>query len=290
MVLNALLEDCSVNLAARKLNVTAPAISKSLNKIRALFNDPILVRSGTKLILTPKAIALKEDVRQLVNRIESMLNTNMAFEPHTTTVSFTIAANATIVFTLNALLFCEVQRSAPNVFINLVHDSDYDDDFLRSNDIDLYIGEMRDLNPEITIRTIHSAKCYFMCRCGHPILASDKSMDNLLKYHFVQTKEKYPPGTDEAAKYFWSARHVMGATPGYMATMNAITHSDALAIVPDFVVTTMKKLNVAVEFFSADFDLGKRSIIQAWHSKHNNSPCHKWLRDLTKGMFIDSMK
>ncbi|CAK8742195.1 hypothetical protein SODG_005515 [Sodalis praecaptivus] len=72
--------------------------------------------------------------------------------------------------------------------------------------------------------------------------------------------------------------------------MNAITHSDALAIVPDFVVTTMKKLNVAVEFFSADFDLGKRSIIQAWHSKHNHSPCHKWLRDLTKGMFIDSMK
>ncbi|MFT4464509.1 MAG: LysR substrate-binding domain-containing protein [Sodalis sp. (in: enterobacteria)] len=248
------------------------------------------MRSGTKLIPTPKAIALKEDVRQLVNRIESMLNTNMAFEPHTTTVSFTIATNATIVFTLNAQLFCEVQRSAPNVFINLVHDSDYDDDFLSSNDIDLYIGEMRDLNSDITIRTIHSAKCYFMCRCGHPILASDKSMDNLLKYHFVQTKEKYPTGTDEAAKYFWSARHVMGATPGYMATMNAITHSDTLAIVPDFVVTTMKKLNVAVEFFSADFDLGKRSIIQAWHSKHNHSPCHKWLRDLTKGMFIDSMK
>ncbi|CRL46423.1 hypothetical protein SGGMMB4_05047 [Sodalis glossinidius str. 'morsitans'] len=52
----------------------------------------------------------------------------------------------------------------------------------------------------------------------------------------------------------------------------------------------MKKLNVAVEFFSADFDLGKRSIIQAWHSKHNHSPCHKWFRDLTKGMFIDSIK
>ncbi|TKI02979.1 LysR family transcriptional regulator [Martelella alba] len=290
VVLNALLEDCSVNLAARKLNVTAPAISKSLNKIRVLFNDPILVRSGTKLIPTPKAIALKEDVRQLVNRIESMLNTNMAFEPHTTTVSFTIAANATIVFTLNATLFRELQKSAPNVFINMVHDSEFDDDFLRSNDIDLYIGEMRDLNPEITIRTIHSAKCYFMCRCGHPIICSDKNMDNLLKYQFVQTKEKYPAGTDEAMKYFWSARQVMGATPGYMATMNAITHSDALAIVPDFVVKNLRKLNIAVEFFSADFDLGKRSIIQAWHSKHNHSPCHKWLRDLTKVLFVESIK
>lgn len=290
IVLNALLEDNSVNLAAKKLNVTAPAISKSLNKIRTLFNDQILVRSGTKLTPTPKAISLKKNIKELVNRIESLLYSNIVFEPKITSISFTIASNNAVLFILNSILFQEMQKNAPNIFINLINDSDYDNDFLRSHTIDLYIGEMRSLNPEIIIRTIHVSKCSLICRKNHPVLSKNKNIDNLLKYQFIQTKHEYLTNSDETNKYFWKERHIIGITPEYIATINAVLHSDALAIIPNFILNTItKKLNIPIIYFNTDFDLGKRNIIQAWHSKHNHSPAHKWLRDSTKNMLINNI-
>lgn len=290
IVLNALLEDNSVNLAAKRLNVTAPAISKSLNKIRILFNDQILVRSGTKLTPTPKAISLKENIKKLVHQIESIINSNVIFEPKNTNISFTIASNSAIFFALNTILFKEIQNDIPNIFINLVNDSDYDDDFLRNNNIDLYIGEMRNLNPEITIRTIHVSKCCLICRHHHPILSKHKNIDNLLKYQFIQTKNEYLTNEDETNKYFWSERNIIGITPEYITTISSIIHSNTLAIVPDFILTIVKSLHMPVTFFNTDFDLGKRNIIQAWHSKNNHSSAHKWLRERTKGIILDYIK
>lgn len=290
IVLNALLEDNSVNLAAKKLNVTAPAISKSLNKIRILFNDQILVRSGTKLTPTPKATSLKKSIRELVDRIESVLHSNIIFEPKITAVSFTIASNNTIFFILNTILFQNIQKNTPNISINLVNDSDYDNDFLRNHTIDLYIGEMRSLNPEIIIRTIYISKCCIICRKQHPILSKNKNIDNLLKYQFIQTKHENLTNPNEINKYFWEERHILGITPEYITTINAVINSDALAIIPNFVLNTIiQKLNIPIIYFNTDFDLGKRNIIQAWHSKHNHSPAHKWLRDSTKNMLINNI-
>ncbi|CAD83566.1 LysR-family transcriptional regulator [Candidatus Blochmanniella floridana] len=286
VVLNALLEDNSVNLAAKKLNVTAPAISKSLNKIRILFNDQILVRSGTKLTPTPKAMALKENIKDLVNQIETLINSNIVFEPKYTNTSFTIASNSSIFFALNTILFRDIQSNTPNIFINLVNDSDYDDDFLRNNTIDLYVGEMRSLNPEITIRTIYMSKSCLICRNHHPILSKHKNMDNLLKYPFIQTKHEYLINTDETNKYFWSERNIVGITPDYITTINAVTHSNILAIIPNYILTLTHQLNTPLSNFNPDFDLGKKNIIQAWHSKNNQSASHKWLRDHTKNMLL----
>lgn len=287
IVLNALLEDNSVNLAAKKLNVTAPAISKSLNKIRILFNDQILVRSGTKLTPTPKALSLKESIKTLVNQTESIINSNVIFEPKKTNISFMIASNNSIFFALNTILFREIQINAPNIFINLVNDSNYDDNFLRNNTIDLYIGEMRALNPEITIRTIHMSKCCFICRNHHPILSKNKNVDNLLKYQFIKTKHEYLTNTDETNKYFFTERSIIGITPEYITTVNSIIHSNALAIIPNYISTIIRQLNIPVTQFTTDFDLGRRDIIQAWHSKNNHSIAHKWLREQTKNMILE---
>ncbi|ADV33451.1 LysR family transcriptional regulator [Candidatus Blochmanniella vafra str. BVAF] len=286
IVLNALLENNSVNLASKKLNVTAPAISKSLNKIRILFNDQILVRSGTKLTPTPKAIALKQNIKTLVDQIETIINTHIIFEPKITNISFTIASNSSIFFALSTLLFQDIYTNAPNVFMNLVNDSDYEDDFLRNNSIDLYLGEMRPLNPEITIRTIYISKCCIICRNHHPILPKNKNIDNLLKYSFIQTKHEHLTNSDETNKLFWTERNILGITPEYITTINSVIHSNALAIIPNFILILIHALHIPVKFFDVDFDLGQRNIIQAWHSKHNQSTAHKWLRDRTKNMLL----
>ncbi len=73
-ILDTLLNEKSVSKTADKLNVTPPAISKFLNKIRDTFQDQLLVRSGMSLELTPLAIRLKPQFRELLDNIQTVLH------------------------------------------------------------------------------------------------------------------------------------------------------------------------------------------------------------------------
>src|ERR1700709_1903365 len=73
VALDALLEDGSVRRAAEHLNLTAPAMSHTLGRLRALIGDPLLVRAGQRLVPTPHAIAIRERVRQVVSSGQAIL-------------------------------------------------------------------------------------------------------------------------------------------------------------------------------------------------------------------------
>jgi DNA-binding transcriptional LysR family regulator len=57
-VLDALVREISVARAARRLGVTPSAISHALARLRVMLKDPVVVRSGRSLRLTPRALAL----------------------------------------------------------------------------------------------------------------------------------------------------------------------------------------------------------------------------------------
>ncbi|MGU1849543.1 LysR family transcriptional regulator, partial [Pseudomonas aeruginosa] len=68
VALNVLLEEGSVVGAARRMHLSPPAMSRTLSRIREAVGDPIMVRAGRKLVPTPRALELQEQVRQLVDQ------------------------------------------------------------------------------------------------------------------------------------------------------------------------------------------------------------------------------
>ena len=71
--LDALLEEGSVAGAAERLHVTAPAMSRSLGRIRRTTGDQILVRTGRTMTPTPYAIAVREQVHELLRQVQGVL-------------------------------------------------------------------------------------------------------------------------------------------------------------------------------------------------------------------------
>src|SRR6201996_5326782 len=71
--LDALLAEGSVAGAARRLRLSSSAMSRALARLRAATGDPLLVRAGRGLVPTPRAIALRERVRPLVDDAEAVL-------------------------------------------------------------------------------------------------------------------------------------------------------------------------------------------------------------------------
>jgi DNA-binding transcriptional LysR family regulator len=73
VVLDALLQEAHVSRAAARLNLSQPATSSALDRCRQLFRDPLLERAGSRMRLTPKAEALRQPLRQVLQDMAAVL-------------------------------------------------------------------------------------------------------------------------------------------------------------------------------------------------------------------------
>ena len=80
-VLDVLLREHGLTRAARELNVSQPALSKTLAHLRRHFDDPLFVRVGLRMEPTPKALQLQAPVRAILERMQSLRSEHVAFDP-----------------------------------------------------------------------------------------------------------------------------------------------------------------------------------------------------------------
>ncbi|HXJ08037.1 MAG TPA: LysR family transcriptional regulator, partial [Burkholderiales bacterium] len=87
-VFDAVLREKSVTAAAAGLDLTQPAVSNALSRLRALFGDPLFVRTPAGMDATPFARELGEPVRQALALLDSALAHGPGFDPQSSTRAF----------------------------------------------------------------------------------------------------------------------------------------------------------------------------------------------------------
>lgn len=115
VVLDALLRERSVTKAARELNLSQPAMSASLARLRVYFNDDILVPQGKRMLPTAHAQNLAPLVAQALADIEMRIMGAAIFDPATSQRSFSICASDYVSVLLLRPLLAKLEKSAPGV-------------------------------------------------------------------------------------------------------------------------------------------------------------------------------
>jgi LysR family transcriptional regulator, nod-box dependent transcriptional activator len=118
--LKALLETRHVTRAAEQVGIGQPAMSAALARLRRVFGDPLLVRSGRGMELTPKAYALIDPVDAAIASLEQMLSVRPTFDPRSDERTFTVVATDYVIFMLIRPLLSEFYREAPRIVIRAV--------------------------------------------------------------------------------------------------------------------------------------------------------------------------
>lgn len=113
-VLEALLEEEHVGRAARRVGLSQPAASQALARLRALFKDELLIRSGARMVRTPYAQTLAAPLRDTLDRVRSLFDGGL-FEPASSERTFTIMAPDVIVDTLAPPLLEYLGKTAPGM-------------------------------------------------------------------------------------------------------------------------------------------------------------------------------
>src|SRR4051812_32543509 len=145
--LDALLRDGSVTAAARRMNISPPAMSHTLARLRDAVGDPLFVRAGNRLVPTPRAIALRDRVARVATEIGDLLRPEQPLDIARLDRTFVVRASDATIVTLGRALELLVRREAPDVALHFVGSAMPD-----AIEVDLDIGVQYGLGPDLRIQ------------------------------------------------------------------------------------------------------------------------------------------
>jgi len=139
VALDALLTEQNTTRAGKRINLSQPAMSCALARLRSYFNDPILTQVGRKLVPTPLGTSLAQPVRELLMRTEATLDNRPNFEPATMRRKFKLMMSDYVSTVLMAEITRRSERIAPGMTFEILPHGLSPETALENGDIDLLV-------------------------------------------------------------------------------------------------------------------------------------------------------
>ena len=285
LALDGLLSQRSVTAAAKRVRVTPSAMSHSLSELRHLLGDPLLVRSGRGMVLTPRAEALVSPLHTLLMDAERLLGGGASFDPATTARRFVIAAPDFLATLLMPALLDAAAREAPGTSLEIVPSSRRGNAWLlETGDVDLALGAIVDEAPGIRRMDVLTEGFACAARKGHPSIDGTLDLDSYVQTpHLLITlgDDTEPTWVDEALTKLGRKRHVAARVRYFMAAPLIVARSDLLLTGPSILIRYFAEL-VPLQVLCPPIDLPTFPEEAYWHQRFDEDPAHTWLRNLVK--------
>ncbi|WP_438289622.1 LysR family transcriptional regulator [Streptomyces sp. HUAS TT7] len=153
---------------ARRLGTSPAAVSRSLARLRRAVGDPLLVRAGQGMVPTPRALELREEVSALLRGCDNVLRPGAGFEAVHLQRTFTVQATDLILAGVACPLTDRIRAAAPHVDVVFLPEALEDGPALRQGTVDVELGVLDHLEPEIRTRHITQKQLVGIARAGHP--------------------------------------------------------------------------------------------------------------------------
>lgn len=275
--LDALLEEGSVAGAADRLHLSAPAMSRTLGRIRRATGDQILVRTGRTMTATPYALAVRADVHRLVMEAVTLLAPQRDLELSTLDRTFTVQFHDAVTAAIGPGLLAAVLAEAPGVRLRLLAETGTDTDDLRRGRVDLEVGASEPALPEIRGETVaHDALV--------AVMRPDGRRRRLTVEHYaaaphviVSRRGRLRDPVDDLLEARGLVRRVVASAPTLGTALSLAAATGGVATVP----ARMSAETVAryeLRSWPLPFETPPAPLVLAWHQRYDADPAHAWFR------------
>lgn len=283
VILRVLLHTASVSRAAEQLGFTQPAVSRMLERLRSTFGDPLLVRSGNRMLLTERARELISELDAAFGHLDRVFGAAGAFNPATVKRSIVVGANEYLQTVFAAPLIRAMQTSAPKV--QLKFEPVASSDTLRrledgGTDLALCIvpGELPTLRSQILFEETFVGVCCIDNRS----IAPHMGVSELSSVGHIDVS---PSGTGLLASLIdrhFAAHHMqrrcVATLSSYFSLALALSGSDLISLVPRmFAHTAANALGLRVVQLDDDFPCF--NVGMYWHNVSHYDDFHGWFRE-----------
>jgi len=282
IALDILLAEASVASAAKRLNLSTSAMSRTLSRLREVTGDAILVRAGRHMVLTPWAEATRDRARYAVEEARAVLQpSTQALKIAEMSRLFTIRANDGFVVAFGPALIAAVAEAAPGVCLRFAPKPEKSSRYLREGLVDLEIGVQRNMGPEIRIQRLFEDRFIGAVRKAHPLAALPGiSINDYVSWgHVVVAPEgAINSFVDEALTQAGVKRKIASIVPGFPTALSVALASDLIAMVPALYLLN-QQMTENLHVFELPFKTRTLTVSQMWHPRMERDAGHKWLRE-----------
>lgn len=280
--LDVLLDEGSVTGAARKLRLSPSAMSRALARLREVTGDQLLVRAGRGLVPTPRAMEMRQKVRELVEEAHVLLRPSDRLELATLQRTFTLRASDGFAETFGPPLIGRVRQEAPGVRLRFVRKLDKSSEGLRDGTVDLETGVVAGTSgPEVRAQALFVDRYVGAVRSDHPLARTGVSLSDYAEWpHVVAWRQGLDLGqVDDRLREHGLTRHIAATADGFSAALALARGSDLVATVPERHTAGLRD---GMFTFPVPVAVAEFTISLLWHPRLDGDPAHRWLRDCVR--------
>jgi len=285
-VFEAIHSEGSVTRAGQKLNLTQPAISHSLGRLRGLLKDQLFIRQGKKMVPTPLSRSIIGEVRNALHLLEVSIQ-ERGFDPARSNRLFQIGWRNLFEPAMLPPLMRRVEERAPGITLACVRIDRRDIELdLASGTIDLAIDIAMPVGDAVHQQQLLAEDYIVVSRAQHPVIRGNLNLKTYLSQaHILVSSRRMGPAIIDIELKGRGAKRTIGLRcQDYFTACRVVSQTNLLLTMPEgFARVANVQLNNRVHPFP--MKIPKFGVHLYWHATANTDPENRWLREQVLDLF-----
>ncbi len=288
-VLDVLLREHSLTRAAKTLDVSQPALSKTLAQLRRYFSDPLFVRVALRMEPTAKAQQLASPVRAVLAQMQALRADHVPFDPTTSKRTFNFCVVDAGVIKLLPPLVNLLLGVAPGIRLRAAQlDAEHLESWLESGKIDFAMGSFASLTKAVRRQRLWTERYVSVVRNDHPRIRTRPSLRAFSAEKHVLVSTQGTGHAHRAAERALEAaipdENIICRVPMFIGAAVLARHTDAVATLPWSIATVLAR-DLDLRLMSPPIALPKIDICQYWHERFHRDAGNQWIRSVFVSLF-----
>lgn len=279
---DALVNERSVTRAARRVGLGQPAMSNALARLRALFDDRLLIRSAREMVPTARALELAGPIHRALVEIQHALDATTTFDPARSERTIRLAVTDYVAVVLLPRLLRHLARVAPLIDVETQPlNGSLPSDDLRSGRLDLAFGNFPQ-PPSAPLRQESLFKEDFMCviRRNHPQVPRRLTLPRFTKlaHILVSPRGERSGVVDRLLAERGLRRRVVLVTSHFMVAPIVVARTDLITTLPRRGAEALEDA-LRLRLVEPPLRLPRFVISMVWHGRTDEEACGRWFRE-----------
>lgn len=280
VVFDAIYSEGGLTRAGRRLNLSQPAVSHALARLRAMFDDPLFTRRGHVMAPTPQARRMIDPVRKALAELDATIGHTDRFDPATIRTRFVVGIREVLEPIILAPFMQRLLQAAPHIDIAVVRAERRDlERELATGALDAAIDVLLALPEEVCRRRLGPDRLTVMARRGHPRVRRKLDLDTYLAQEHIQVSARRQGLSAEDFELSRKslARRVRLRCRSYLAACQVVAESDLILTLTDKIARTMN-LQFGHRLMPFPLEAPHLGTYLYWHVHTDADGANTWLR------------
>ncbi len=278
---DALYRERNVTRAGNALGLAQPSMSNALNRLRALFDDPLFLRSPAGMQPTERAVQLAPAIGQALQDIRKLIQPAEAFDPETVELELVIACSDNLTLRIGPMLAAHLQQHAPGIDLRFVPiDKKNAFDVLDDRSVDILIGVFAQIPARFFQTALFGDEFVCIARSSHPHIKKNLTLKLFTQLsHVLMTLNADSSGAvDKALKARGLKRRVAMTTGQFLVIPDIVANTDFIASIPRSLAVDVA-IRSGCKIYEAPLKLPEWTNSVVWSQSTNAATAKRYVID-----------